>query len=103
VKGTVYLGRTSAGGVGTAVDLDEDGNAEATFNSSTGFLMQLAVGEIIKIETDRAVTGIIYGKTVSLQAYTPLAITNPLKLKVTDVVASSNEVGNVPENTIDQN
>jgi hypothetical protein len=103
VKGTVYVGRTSAGGVGSAVDIDGDGKPEATFNSTTGFLMQLAVGEIIKIETDRAVTGTIYGKTVSLQAYTPLAITNPLKLKVTDVVASSNEVGNVPENTIDQN
>lgn len=77
VIGNIYIGRTSAGGVGTAIDLNKDGKAEATFNATIGFLMQLKAGEITKIETDRDVTASIYGQTLNIKAYTPVNITKP--------------------------
>lgn len=75
VKGNMYIGRTSAGGEGTSIDLDNNGIAEATFSASCGFVMQLNKGAITKVETDRTVTVTINGQQViNLQAYTPVAI-----------------------------
>jgi hypothetical protein len=79
VKGNTYVGRTSAGGVGTSIDINDDGTAEATFNISTGFIMQLENGKITKVETDRDVMAVIYGKTVNLHPYTPVNILTPQK------------------------
>ncbi len=101
VRGNTYIGRTSAGGVGTTMDVDNDGTAEVSFNMTTGFLMQLKVGEITKIETDRDVTAVIYRKTVNLKAYTPVNISNPLKAAIVKVVANTDD-GNVAANTIDR-
>ncbi len=41
VKGNIYVGRTSAGGVGTLIDINNDSINEVAFNSITGFVMQL--------------------------------------------------------------
>jgi hypothetical protein len=98
VKGNIYIGRTSAGGAGTSIDINNDSVPEATFNSSTGFVMQLKDGEIIKVETDRAVTAVIYGKTIPLQAYTPVNVTNPQSVAIASVVANSDNE-NVATNT----
>src|SRR5260370_11269066 len=42
VSGSLYVGRTSAGGVGTGIDLNGDGVNDVTFNASCGFVLQLA-------------------------------------------------------------
>jgi hypothetical protein len=101
VKGNIYIGRTSAGGEGTSIDLDSDSTAEATFDQTTGFLMQLKLGEITKLETDKAVTAVIYGQTINLQPYTPIDISDPRKVKIANVVASTDD-GNVAANTLDK-
>ncbi|MEO3407290.1 T9SS type A sorting domain-containing protein [Mucilaginibacter sp. CAU 1740] len=75
VQGNTYVGRTSAGGVATSLDTNNDGTADIVFNTSTGFIMQLAAGKITKVETDTDVTGVIGGQTYSFKAYTPLSIT----------------------------
>ncbi len=101
VKGNIYIGRTSAGGIGANIDLDNDSIAEATFDTTTGFLMQLRVGEITKIETDRPVRAVIYGQPVVLEPYTPVDIQNPSIATIAKVIASTDD-GNVAENTIDR-
>lgn len=88
------MGRTSAGGIALSMDLDNDGTNEATFNTSTGFVMQLKVGEITKIETDRDVTAIIYGQSINLKAYSPVAISKP-KVPIVRVIT---DTGNIAPN-----
>lgn len=100
VKGNTYVGRTAAGGVAASIDVDSDGQADATFNVSTGFIMQLLGGLIKKIETDRDVTAIIYGKTLNLKAFEPQTLSDPFTVPISKVVASSDD-GNVAENTLD--
>jgi hypothetical protein len=75
VQGNTYVGKNSAGGVATSLDINNDGTADVVFNASTGFVMQLAAGKITKVETDTDVTGVIGGQTYSFEAYTPLSIT----------------------------
>lgn len=71
VAGTVYAGRTSAGGFGDRIDLDHDG---VRFSRRCGFLLQLAGGKAVSIETDRAVAAVIAGKRLKLRAYTPIRL-----------------------------
>ena len=42
--GTLYVGRTSAGGVGSSIDLDGNGTTDVTFSASCGFVLQLRQG-----------------------------------------------------------
>lgn len=72
VDGTIYVGRTSAGGVGQGVDLNHDGNNEVTFEKTCGFIVQLDGTNITAVETDRDVIGHIQGKEISFQAYMPV-------------------------------
>ncbi|MDR6942603.1 T9SS type A sorting domain-containing protein [Mucilaginibacter pocheonensis] len=74
VQGDTYIGRTSAGGVATSIDINNDGKADVAFNATTGFIIQLEAGKISKIETDRDATAIIQGQTFNFKAYTPLSI-----------------------------
>jgi hypothetical protein len=74
VKGNTYVGRTSAGGVGTSIDLDNDGVADATFSTSCGFILQLENGRVKAVEVDTSVTGVIQGQSVSLQGYKPVPV-----------------------------
>jgi len=74
VDDTLYVGRTSAGGVGTSIDITGDGQPDATFSVSCGFILQIRGGTIAAIEADRAVTATIGGKSVSLTAYTPVVL-----------------------------
>jgi hypothetical protein len=101
VKGDTYAGRTSAGGVGKSIDINNDDSADAVFNISTGFVMQLENGKIIKIETDRDVTAVIHGQTINIEAYSPAIINNTVSLNISKVIARSDD-GNVPVNTIDK-
>jgi hypothetical protein len=72
VKGTLYVGRTSAGGFGAGIDLSGKGVLDVTFSTSCGFMLQLEKGRVTAIETDRAVTAMIEGRSVALEAFTPL-------------------------------
>jgi hypothetical protein len=74
VRGNTYVGRTAAGGEGTSIDLNFDGNADATFSTSCGFLMQLDNGAVKAIEADRDVTVVVQGKNLVLKAYTPVNV-----------------------------
>lgn len=100
IKGNIYVGRTSAGGEGNAIDLDNDSISDITFDKTCGFVIQLNNGAVSKIETDKDVTANIHGQVINLQAYVPYTSTSVVKAPTASVIASSND-GNVPANTID--
>lgn len=72
VRGTLYVGRTSAGGEGKAIDLDRDGKDDATFDQSCAFVLQLHQGAIRAVEADRPVVVSIAGKQRKLAPFTPV-------------------------------
>ena len=74
VSGNLYVGRTSAGGVGDQIDLNGDGIPDVTFSAPCGFILQLQNGTVTKVETDREVTATIAGQMYGLLAYTPVSI-----------------------------
>lgn len=71
VEGNLYVGRTSAGGVGSSIDLDNDGKLDATFPSDCGFILQLDHGRVTAIEADRDITAVVQGRTLPLRAFEP--------------------------------
>lgn len=73
VVGTLYIGRSSAGGEGRGIDLDGDGRDEVTFDRDCAFVLQLHQGRITAVECDRPVTMTFGGKRHALQAFTPLS------------------------------
>ncbi len=74
VSGNLYIGRTSAGGVGDRIDLDGDGQPDVTFGAQCGFLLQLEDGQVRAIETDREVEARVAGRRILLGAYQPEAL-----------------------------
>ncbi|MCJ8167489.1 malectin domain-containing carbohydrate-binding protein [Pontibacter sp. E15-1] len=74
VRGNTYVGRTSAGGEGTGIDLNNDGAADVTFSLYCGFMLQLREDSVYRIEADRAVIATVQGQTIHLEAYTPVDI-----------------------------
>lgn len=72
VKGSLYVGRTSAGGVGAAIDLNNDGINDVTFSTACGFILQLENGVVSGIEADRAVDAVVQGTPLHLEAFTPI-------------------------------
>src|SRR5205823_5059950 len=55
VQGNIYVGRTSAGGEGSSIDIDGDGRADVSFNRPCAFVLQLLERKIVAMETDRVV------------------------------------------------
>lgn len=76
VEGNLYIGRTSAGGFGNQLDLDNDGKPDATFSKMCGFVVQLKKGKIVAVEADRAVTMKISGHELMLTPYHPILVAN---------------------------
>ena len=74
VSGKLYAGRTSAGGFGTGLDLDDDGKPDVRFSAECGFLLQLDRGKVVAVETDRGVTAEIQGRRVRLQSHLPVTL-----------------------------
>ncbi|MEJ7683911.1 MAG: discoidin domain-containing protein [Segetibacter sp.] len=101
IAGNTYVGRTSAGGEGTSIDLNNDGIADATFSAKCQFIMQLNQMNITSIEADRDVTVVISGQTIQLYSYTPIDIKDPSMVPIASIIASSDD-GNIPSNTIDK-
>lgn len=101
ISGNTYVGRTSAGGEASSIDIDNDSVTDVTFSTKCGFVMQLENEKISNIEADRDVTAIVYGQTIQLKAYTPADIKNSNKPAVVSVIASTDD-GNIPSNTVDK-
>jgi hypothetical protein len=74
VRGTLYIGRTCAGGVGDGIELNNDGKKDVTFDRACGFILTLNRGRISALETDRSVTATLGAKKLILSPYTPVAI-----------------------------
>ncbi|GAA4430527.1 hypothetical protein GCM10023188_17260 [Pontibacter saemangeumensis] len=74
VAGNTYIGRTSAGGEGKAIDLNGDSFPDAIFSANCGFVLQLRNGSVFRAEANMAVTAFIQGQTVQLEPYTPVNI-----------------------------
>jgi hypothetical protein len=74
VTATTYVGRTSAGGEGTSIDLDLDGKADVTFDHPCRFVLQLREGKVTAIESDQPVTATLAGKSLPLKPYVPQTI-----------------------------
>ncbi len=73
VQGNIYVGRNSAGGFGDGVDLNGDGTRDVTFNKKCSFVLQLKNGKVTAVESDRAVSAVVQGKSIALSAYTPVS------------------------------
>jgi len=78
VSGTIYIGRTAAGGFGDRVDLDGDGTIDVKLSRPCGFLLQVVSGKVVAAEADRAVTAEIQGQTVTLESSIPVSLIGPL-------------------------
>jgi hypothetical protein len=76
VQGTLYAGRTSAGGQGRSIDCDGDGKPDAIFNDVCQFVLQLREGKILAIEADRKTAVQIRGKRIALDPYLPVRLGN---------------------------
>ncbi len=72
VHGTVYIGRTSAGGEGDSISLNRDGKPDATFDPACRFVLQLRKGRIIAVEADRKTKARIAGSSIALEPYVPV-------------------------------
>lgn len=70
VSGTLYYGRTSAGGFGNGIDLGARGAVK--FSVPCGFLLRIQSNRIAAIETDRVVTARIGSRTIELKRYEPV-------------------------------
>src|SRR4029453_7307412 len=99
VQGTLYVGRTSAGGVGSSIHLDGNGTPGVTFSARCGFVLQLRQGKVLAIEADAAVTAQVQGRTVPLSPSTPVSFAAPLP--VSRVTASSAQSQNPIVNVLD--
>jgi hypothetical protein len=71
VRGNIYVGRTSAGGERSAIDLNGDGHPDAVFSVPCKFVLQLNAGKITAVEADRAVDVKIGEQTISLKPFAP--------------------------------
>jgi len=74
VRGNLYVGRNSAGGEGGAIDLDDDGTDDATFDPPCAFILQLREGRVTAVEADRPVKANIAGRQLELAPFTPVTI-----------------------------
>jgi hypothetical protein len=74
VKGTLYAGKTAAGGYGRGIDLNGDGISDVEFAKPCAFLLQLDGARVIAAETDRAVTGKLGGRTIEFKAHVPVLL-----------------------------
>jgi len=72
VIGDLYVGRTSAGGRGNGIDLDNDGTNDLHLNTTCGFVLQTSNSLMSAIETDQFVTATYHGRELKLAPYTPI-------------------------------
>ena len=101
VNKNIYIGRTSAGGEGNSIDINNDGIPEATFNTNTGFIFQIKDSVLIALETDTEVTVTIKGQNFTVLPFTPVDVSKA-PIKAAETVVASSDDGNVAMNTVDK-
>jgi hypothetical protein len=74
VNGTIYTGRTSAGGFGTQISMKGRGAPDAKFSQPCGFLLQVQDGVVTSVEVDHAVQAEIQGRHFTLSPHIPVHI-----------------------------
>jgi hypothetical protein len=74
VQGTLYVGRTSAGGFGKAIDLAGDGRDDVIFDKPCAFILQLRNGRVTALEADRSVSAMLGGRKLTLAPFSPAVI-----------------------------
>lgn len=74
VQETIYQGRFSAGGFGSTLDLNDDGQPDVQLSKACNFITQLRDSEITAIEADQAVEATVAGKQLRLEAFTPVTL-----------------------------
>ena len=74
VSGNLYVGRQSAGGFGTSLDLNGDDKPEVTFDAPCGFLLQIQGTRVMAVEADRDVNARVVGRRLRLRAHVPQTI-----------------------------
>jgi hypothetical protein len=74
VEGTLYIGRTAAGGFGTSIRVGLKDLPEVTFSEACGFLLEIEGGALVRAEADRAVRLRVGTRTILLDAYSPKAL-----------------------------
>jgi Carbohydrate binding module (family 6) len=72
VKGSLYFADGVAGGVASAIDLNNDGANDVSFSESCSFVLQRSGTTVSAVEADRFVTMTYAGRQVRLAPYTPL-------------------------------
>jgi hypothetical protein len=73
VRGTLYQGRTSAGGRGQSLATG-DGTAGLDFDAPCDFLVQRGAAGPAMVETDRRTTVKVNDRELALKGFTPLAV-----------------------------
>lgn len=110
VTGSMYVGRTSAGGYGTSIDLDGDGQPDVTLSPACAVVLQLKDGAVTAVEVDRPVSITIRGLTRNLSAFSPVSWssdpgsdpdTGPDPEPTVVVSASSAQEGRPPTSVLD--
>ncbi len=74
VQGTLYIGRTSAGGEGNGLDLKNNGKNNVNFDMKCNFILRLKDGRATAMEADRRVTATVGERKINLAPYTPVAL-----------------------------
>ncbi len=69
VTQTTYVGRTSAGGLASELDLDGDGKPDVTLGRPCGFIVQLDHGKVVAMETDCDVAATVQGRRLQLKTH----------------------------------
>ncbi len=72
--GTIYIGRTAAGGYGTSLNISGEGPADLTLTTPCNFIVQHEQGQITALEADVDCEATIAGQTHILKAFTPIFI-----------------------------
>ncbi|TAK95166.1 MAG: hypothetical protein EPO07_15715 [Verrucomicrobia bacterium] len=72
VTNNLYIGRWSAGGEGSAIDLNNDGTNDVSFSTNCGFVLQTTNSLVTALEADRFVTANYRARQLRLAPYTPI-------------------------------
>lgn len=77
VSGSLYSGRSSAGGFGSSITPSSPGatgTPDIGFSKPVNFIAQVNGGAVTSIEADAAVTAVVQGRSYALGAYAPQAV-----------------------------
>ena len=74
--GSLYVGRSAAGGFGDHISMRRDGQPDASLSEPCGFILQLRSGKITAVETDRDVHATIQRASSTCVLICPLSSTD---------------------------